>query len=171
MPSTNWRTGDRPPVRRRGHRDRAALAAPVVLMYCTVDNYLWLPRRRHRVATAGAGAFANLLVLLPCCALWLALPHDARGRDALAGLLLLGSAAAWFNLLPLPPLDGYKIFSHATGTTGCAGRAAATCGSRPAARSGAGRPVGYPRRARLVYPDTRLSSPCAAARWPPRRWP
>ena len=121
---------------------------PVVIMYCTVDNYLYLGNRRRRIATAAAGAVMNLAFLLPFCALWLFAPLDDATHDALAALLLLGSVQAFTMLVPFPPLDGYKIVSQALGTTGLA----ASTGEylRLVARRDPAA-ARYPRRARLVY--------------------
>ncbi|MCT4353373.1 M50 family metallopeptidase [Streptomyces sp. Je 1-79] len=121
---------------------------PVVIMYCTVDNYLYLRTRWHRIATAVAGAVMNLLFLLPFCALWLWAPLDTATHDALTGLLLLGSAQAYAMLVPLPPLDGYKIVSQWAGATELA------ASSRDFLRLALRRDpaaAGYPRRARTVY--------------------
>ncbi|MGW2014651.1 metalloprotease [Streptomyces sp. NPDC001927] len=121
---------------------------PVVIMYCTVDNYLYLRTRWHRIATAVAGAVMNLLFLLPFCALWLWAPVDAATHDALTGLLLLGSVQAFAMLVPLPPLDGYKIVSQWAGATELA------ASSRDFLRLAVRRDpaaAGYPGRARTVY--------------------
>ncbi|MFD9216161.1 peptidase M50 [Streptomyces sp. NPDC059544] len=121
---------------------------PVVIMYCTVDDFLHLPGRRGRIATAGAGAAANLLFLLPFFAVWALAPLDDTTRQALGALLLLGSVQAFTMLLPLPPLDGYRIAAQLLGATGLA---ASTAGylrlllrRDPAAAR-------YPRRARRAY--------------------
>lgn len=121
---------------------------PVVIMYCTVDDFLHLPARRGRIATAGAGAAVNLLFLLPFFAVWALAPVDHTTRQALGALLLLGSVQAFTMLLPLPPLDGYRIASQLLGATGLAASTSAYLGlvlrrSPTAAR--------YPRRARRVY--------------------
>ncbi|WP_327714411.1 M50 family metallopeptidase [Streptomyces sp. NBC_00490] len=121
---------------------------PSVIMYCTVDNYLYLPTRWARVATALAGAVMNLLFLLPFCALWLLAPVDDATQDALAGLLFLGSIQAFAMLVPLPPLDGYKIVGQALGATELAASSGAYL--RLAARRDA-LAAGYPRRARIAY--------------------
>ncbi|MEN8655603.1 M50 family metallopeptidase [Streptomyces sp. 21So2-11] len=128
---------------------------PVVIMYCTVDNYLYLRTRWHRIATAVAGAAMNLLFLLPFFALWLLAPLDDATHDALAGLLLLGSVQAVAMLVPFPPLDGYKIVSQALGSTELAASSGAylrlALRRDPAA-------AGYPRRARRAYTAYGLGS-------------
>ncbi|MES5823115.1 site-2 protease family protein [Streptomyces sp. RG80] len=121
---------------------------PSVIMYCTVDNYLYLPTRWARVATALAGAAMNLLFLLPFFALWLLAPLDDATHDALAGLLFLGSVQAFAMLVPLPPLDGYKIVGQVLGATELAASSGAYL--RLAVRRDA-LAAGYPRRARIAY--------------------
>jgi putative peptide zinc metalloprotease protein len=133
---------------------------PVPLMYCSVENYLYLRRRRDRILTAVAGAVTNLLFLLPFCALWLFAPVDDRTRDGLAGLLLIGSLQALAMLLPLPPLDGYKIVAQAVGATGLADSSnrylRLVLRRDPAAKR-------YPRRARVVYTGYGLGSTAVVA--------
>ncbi|MFE6665893.1 M50 family metallopeptidase [Streptomyces sp. NPDC057697] len=121
---------------------------PVVIMYCTVGNYLYFGSRWQRIQTASAGAVMNLLFLLPFCALWLFAPLDTATRDALGALLLLGSVQALAMLVPFPPLDGYRIASQLCGATELAGSTVAYL--RLAARRdpAAG---DYPRRARIAY--------------------
>ncbi|MFE5094767.1 peptidase M50 [Streptomyces sp. NPDC056638] len=121
---------------------------PVVIMYCTVDNYLYLGSRRQRIHTALAGAVMNLLFLLPFCALWLLAPLDAATHEALGALLLLGSAQALAMLVPLPPLDGYRIVSQLCGATELAA-SAGTYLRLVARRDPAA--ADYPRRARTAY--------------------
>lgn len=121
---------------------------PVLIMYCTIENYPYLRTRRHRIATAAAGAVMNLLFLLPFYALWLWAPLDPATRDATAGLLLLGSLQALTMLLPLPPLDGYKIVGQLAGAVELA--ASSRDYLRRALRRDPAR-ARYPRRARTVY--------------------
>ncbi|MET8659936.1 metalloprotease [Streptomyces griseus] len=122
---------------------------PAVIMYCTVDDYLYFGTRRHRVATALAGAVMNLVFLLPFCALWLFAPLDDATHDAFAALLLLGSVQAFAMLVPLPPLDGYRIAGQLAGATGLAASAGAYL--RLALRRSP-EAAAYPRRARIAYP-------------------
>ncbi|MCZ7456591.1 peptidase M50 [Streptomyces sp. WMMC940] len=121
---------------------------PVVIMYCTVDDFLHLPGRRGRIATAGAGAAANLLFLLPFFAVWALAPLDHTTRQALGALLLLGSVQAFTMLLPLPPLDGYRIVAQLLGATGLAASTAVYLGLLLRRSPAAAR---YPRRARRAY--------------------
>ncbi|MBK6047262.1 site-2 protease family protein [Streptomyces sp. MBT55] len=122
---------------------------PAVIMYCTVDDYLYLGTRRHRIATAAAGAVMNLVFLLPFCALWLFAPLDDATHEAFAALLLLGSVQAFTMLVPLPPLDGYKIACQLAGATGLAASAG---GYLRLALRRSPEVAAYPRRARIAYP-------------------
>ncbi|QSS91163.1 metalloprotease [Streptomyces sp. M54] len=137
---------------------------PAVIMYCTVDDYLYFGTRRHRIATAAAGAVMNLIFLLPFCALWLFAPLDDATHEAFAALLLLGSVQALVMLVPLPPLDGYRIASQLAGATGLA---ASTGVYLRLALRRSPEAAGYPRRARIAYPAyagaTALVLACALA--------
>ncbi|MEV4921075.1 peptidase M50 [Streptomyces tirandamycinicus] len=121
---------------------------PVVIMYCTVDDFLHLPGRRGRIATAAAGAAMNLLFLLPFFAVWALAPLDQATRQAVGALLLLGSVQAFTMLLPLPPLDGYRIAAQLLGATGLAASTAAYLRLLLRRDPAAAR---YPRRARRAY--------------------
>ncbi|WP_046505525.1 zinc metalloprotease [Streptomyces odonnellii] len=121
---------------------------PMAVMYCTVDNYRYLRTRWHQCAVAGAGAFANLLFLLPFLAWWAALPDGDPTRRVLSGLLLLGSAQALVNLLPLPPLDGYTMLGHALRVSHLAPESGRYLRLRLNDRQAA---AAYPRRARTLY--------------------
>ncbi|WP_327190991.1 site-2 protease family protein [Streptomyces xinghaiensis] len=133
---------------------------PVVIMYCTVDDYLHLGTRAARIATAAAGAVMNLLFLLPFWAVWMLAPVDDATGDALAGLLFLGSVQALAMLIPLPPLDGYKIASQLLGATGLA--ASSKEYLRLAVRRDPAA-AAYPRRARTAYLLYGLGAPLVLA--------
>jgi putative peptide zinc metalloprotease protein len=125
---------------------------PMIIMYCRVENYMYLPRRRHQVATAAAGAAANLLFLLPFYPLWALLPPCHPVRDVTAALLLAGTGQALLNLVPLPPLDGYQILSHVLGMADYAAESRKylllLTRRQQASRSMVS---GYPRPVRLAY--------------------
>ncbi|HEV7628864.1 MAG TPA: M50 family metallopeptidase [Streptomyces sp.] len=121
---------------------------PMAIMYCTVDNYLYLRRRRHQLVIAGAGVFMNLVLLLPATAWWVALPPGDPTRKVLAGLVVLGSVQALANLVPLPPLDGYAMLSHALRISGYAPESGRYLRLRLRDRAAA---AAYPRRARALY--------------------
>ncbi|MGW2271226.1 peptidase M50 [Streptomyces yangpuensis] len=122
---------------------------PVAIMYCTVDNYRFLQRRRHQLAVAAAGAFANLLFLLPFWLWWAALPAgDDPTRRTLSALLLIGSAQALVNLIPLPPLDGYTMLGHGLRVTRLAPASSGYLRLRMRDRAAA---AAYPPRARRLY--------------------
>ncbi|MFE9254220.1 site-2 protease family protein [Streptomyces sp. NPDC006879] len=130
---------------------------PVAIMYCTVENYRYLKRRRDQLAVAAAGAFANLVFLLPFFLWWAALPSDDATHRVLSGLLLLGSAQALVNLVPLPPLDGYTMLSHALRVTRLAPASLTYLRLRLGDRAAAG---AYPPRARVLYTLYALVAAC-----------
>ncbi|MFD6275876.1 metalloprotease [Streptomyces sp. NPDC060209] len=121
---------------------------PAAMLYCTVDDYLFIPGRRAKFVIAGAGAYINLVLLLPFGIWWYALPEDDPARPLLAGLLLLGSVQALSNLVPLPPLDGYRMLGHLLGTAHLAPETRTYLALR---RTGSEATAAYPRRARLIY--------------------
>lgn len=121
---------------------------PAMIMYCRVDNYRFLRRRRHQLVIGAAGAFANLLFLLPFTLWWTLLETGDPTRRTLSGLLLLGSVQALVNLLPLPPLDGYTMLGHALGVCAYAPQSGTYLRLRMRDREAAAR---YPRRARVLY--------------------
>ncbi|MFE5136973.1 ATP-binding cassette domain-containing protein [Streptomyces fagopyri] len=121
-------------------------------LYCTVEDVQFLGSRGRKVATACAGVFANLLFLVPFYAVWALLPTQAQARPALGALLLLGVVSALANLLPLPPLDGYRALGHALGVTQLATSSRDFTGVviRAAFRRGPGL-AAYPPRLRVLY--------------------
>ncbi|MEU3281369.1 M50 family metallopeptidase [Streptomyces antibioticus] len=128
---------------------------PMMMMYCTVDNYLFLPGRRAKLAVAAAGAYVNLALLLPF-ALWRALLDAADPvRPLLTGMLFVGIVQALSNLVPLPPLDGYRILSHTLGVTGLAPETRVYLALR---RTGRDAVAAYPPRARRIHTSYALAS-------------
>ncbi|MFY1632147.1 peptidase M50 [Solwaraspora sp. WMMB335] len=99
------------------HFGCAVTAVSMVTLRCRVDGYLYLSSPRAQIAIAAAGGFANGLLMLPIGLVWLVLPSSVSIRPALAAILLIGYVQALVNVIPLPPLDGYKIISHAFGVT------------------------------------------------------
>ncbi|WP_326550957.1 hypothetical protein [Micromonospora sp. NBC_01813] len=125
---------------------------PMVVTYCRVDDYLFLRTRRQQVATASAGIVVNLLLLLPVLPLWLLLPEREPTRALLGALMLLGLAQAALFLLPLPPLDGYKMLAYSLGMLRYADGSRRFAGRALAALFGRGPGLaGYPRSARIAY--------------------
>lgn len=124
---------------------------PVTYLYCLVRDMAFFSRRGHQAATALAGPAMNLVFLLPFWPAWLLVPRGAA-HDALGGLLLLGVAAAAGNLVPLPPLDGYKILGYATGTSRLASDSRTFLRLAVAGLFGRGEGIAaYGRRLRWVY--------------------
>jgi putative peptide zinc metalloprotease protein len=124
---------------------------PLVFLYCRVDGAALQTSRRYRVATAAAGAWMNLVVLLPVYGWWLALPEPAGELgNVLSGLLLVGSVTGLVNYVPLPPLDGYAMLGHGLGILDL-GRGSTRC-VLDSVRALTGRSaVHYPRRLRAIY--------------------
>ncbi|MGH7971443.1 MAG: site-2 protease family protein [Limisphaerales bacterium] len=70
-----------------------------------------LRSRGWRTATSLAGPFMNLvLILLLCLPFWAGVIDDRFG-PALAFLIQLQICAVIFNLLPIPPLDGFHALA------------------------------------------------------------
>jgi ABC-type multidrug transport system ATPase subunit/Zn-dependent protease len=131
------------------------VAGFMTYLYCEVEDVRFLGRRGPQVAVACAGVVANLAFLLPFWAVWELLPARAQAVPFVGGLLLLGTAMGLLNLVPLPPLDGYKALGYALGTLRLAAEsrayarlALAAASRRPGAREQA---AGYPPRLRRVY--------------------
>ncbi|WP_052434019.1 M50 family metallopeptidase [Streptacidiphilus melanogenes] len=125
---------------------------PMVYLYCDVPDARFLPRRRQ-VAVAAAGALTNLVVLLPAYGVWLLLTRHGGSHPTLSAVLLSGTVVGLANLLPLPPLDGYRILEALLGTTRLAQETRAYV-ARAALRRrrGSGQGTsGYPRRAKRLY--------------------
>lgn len=124
---------------------------PMVYLYCEVPDVRFLPRR-SQVAVAAAGAVTNLAVLLPVFSGWLLLARHGGSHPTLSATLLAGTAVGLANLLPLPPLDGYRILEALLSTTRLAQE---TRTYLVRALPGRGRPGkgvgGYPRRAGRLY--------------------
>ncbi|MFY1675706.1 peptidase M50 [Streptomyces sp. WMMC905] len=121
---------------------------PFATMYCRVGDYRFLPRRRHQLTIAAAGALANLLFLLPFGLWWAVLEPADPTRRTLSGLLLLGGVQALVNLVPLPPLDGYTMLAHLLRAADLAADSGRYLRLRTRDRPAAAR---YPRRARTIY--------------------
>ncbi|MEU1811874.1 M50 family metallopeptidase [Micromonospora aurantiaca (nom. illeg.)] len=86
----------------------------LITLTCEIEDYLYLPRRSQQVMIAVAGAVANGLVLLVVGVALAALPGAFADR-LFSAYVLVGAAQTLVNLVPLPPLDGYKIVSHLLG--------------------------------------------------------
>jgi putative peptide zinc metalloprotease protein len=124
---------------------------PMAYLYCTVEDVRFLAGRGRQLAVAGAGVLMNLALLLPPYLLWTVLGHGARPHPGLDALLLTGAVAGLANLLPLPPLDGYKMLEYLLGTAQLSAESrrftALALGALLRRGAGIG---GYPLRSRLV---------------------
>ncbi|WP_181871588.1 M50 family metallopeptidase [Sphaerisporangium album] len=122
---------------------------PLVAFYCKVDDVVTFPKARHRVATSFAGVYVNLIALPPIGALWLWGPQTGWAHSLAAALLLFGTVAVFFNLLPVLQLDGYHMLEHATSTVHLQSESARFAAAF--LRRGPAGVGGYPRRARWIY--------------------
>ncbi|MEU2599246.1 M50 family metallopeptidase [Streptomyces hirsutus] len=121
---------------------------PAMMMYCTVDNYLFLPGLRAKLVVAAAGAYVNLTLLLPFALWWALLDPADPARPVLTGMLFVGIVQALSNLVPLPPLDGYRMLGHLLGAANLAPETGAYLTLR---RRGRDAVAAYPPRARRLY--------------------
>ncbi|KOX19422.1 peptidase M50 [Streptomyces sp. NRRL F-6491] len=128
---------------------------PAMMMYCTVDNYPFLPGRRAKLVVAAAGAHVNLLLLLPLALWWTLLDAADPVRPVLTGMLFVGIVQALGNLVPLPPLDGYRILSHLLGATHLAPETRTYLALR---RRGREAVAAYPPRARRIHTSYAVAS-------------
>lgn len=126
---------------------------PVLAPYCRTNDVLLFPRRRQRVATAFAGVFASLLLLIPVVPVWALAPAGGSLQSAAAALLLFGSLSAVGNFVPFLQLDGYHMLNHALGMQNLRvesyrflGLALRSSGRRGNRGTGA-----YPRRVKVTY--------------------
>lgn len=125
---------------------------PVTYLYCLVQDVAFFARRRDQLLTVAAGPAMNLLFPLAPWPVWLLLPRHDPAHYALGGLLLLEVAVAFGNLLPLPPLDGYKLLGYALGASHLATDSREYLRLSAAAAIGRGEGTGgYTRRMRMVY--------------------
>ena len=121
---------------------------PAIGLFCAVEDVPLFPSRWHRLVTAAAGLLVDLAFEVPFLALWLVLPAGDVTRPAVAALLLLVTGRVLYNLLPLPPLDGYLMLSYALNISWLATESRAYL-RLLIRRRAAGR--GYPRWAAAAY--------------------
>nr|MDT0663371.1 M50 family metallopeptidase [Micromonospora sp. DSM 115978] len=88
---------------------------PLLTPYCKTDDVVLFARRRHRVYTAFAGVFVNLVALVPFAASWLLIPPGGHAHALAGSLLFYGTLTVALNLLPVLRLDGYFMLNHAAG--------------------------------------------------------
>ena len=88
---------------------------PLLSPYCKADDVVLFAGRWHRVATAFAGVFVNLLAVVPFCLLWLVTAPGGDPHRFAAFVTLYGGAFALINLVPFLRLDGYFMLGYALG--------------------------------------------------------
>ena len=122
-----------------------AIRINLLALSCRVDDYLYLPSRARQIAIAAAGAVANSLFLVPFVVAWQVTPAGSGAHRFAAAAVVVGAVQSLVNLVPVPPLDGYKILSHLLGTVDLAAESRRYVWSWLSRRG-----ARYPRRARLV---------------------
>ncbi len=85
--------------------------------YCKLDDVVLFQNRWHRVYTAFAGVFINLLMLLPFLALWYFTPEFNFLKAFCAVALLAVNVVSLLNLMPFIELDGYLMVTYALNMT------------------------------------------------------
>ncbi len=81
--------------------------------YCKIDDVVLFHNRWHRVATAFAGIFVNLLMVIPFAWLWWASPAQSLPHVLGAFILVFMNLFILLNCLPFADLDGYLMLSYA----------------------------------------------------------
>ena len=122
-----------------------AIRINLLALSCRVDDYLYLPSRARQIAIAAAGAVANSLFLVPFVVACQVSPAGSGAHRFAAAAVVVGAVQSLVNLVPVPPLDGYKILSHLLGAVDLAAESRRYVWSWLSRRG-----AGYPRRARLV---------------------
>lgn len=83
------------------------------IAYCNIDDVVLFHNRWHRVYTACAGIFVNLLMLIPFAALWWLSPEHSAARTIGILVFSLNNLLALSNLFLFAPLDGSLMLSYA----------------------------------------------------------
>ncbi|NDL60169.1 M50 family metallopeptidase [Phytoactinopolyspora mesophila] len=122
---------------------------PLIALYCKADDAVTFRRRSHRVATAFAGVYVNLIALVPFAALWWLGPQSGWWHGLAGALLLIGTVATAANLVPVFRLDGYHMLEHALSAMNLQGEAFRFVGAF--LRRGPAGVSTYPSRARVIY--------------------
>ncbi len=116
----------------------------LIALSCRVEDYQYLPSRRHRAVIAAVGGVLNGVVTAPFTIGWL-----VTGNGFAAAVALAGTAQSLVNYVPVAPLDGYKMLSHLLGVVALGPESRRYLWSRPR-RWATGRGAHYHARARLT---------------------
>src|SRR5579859_188958 len=81
--------------------------------YTNLDDVVLIHNRWHRVYTACAGIFVNLLMLVPFALLWWVAPAHSLLRGLSAIILFGENVSILTNFIPFIDLDGYYILNYA----------------------------------------------------------
>jgi len=87
--------------------------APFLYAYCKIDDVVLFHNRWHRVYTAFAGIFVNLLMVIPFALLWRFSPEHSLTQVIGAFVLVFVNLFTLANLIPFVELDGYLMLKYA----------------------------------------------------------
>lgn len=87
--------------------------APFLYAYCKIDDVVLFHNRWHRVYTAFAGIFVNLLMVIPFALLWRFSPEHSFAQVIGAFVLVFVNLFTLANLVPFVELDGYLMLKYA----------------------------------------------------------
>lgn len=88
-----------------------------IVPYTKVDDVMLFHNRWHRVYTAVAGIYANLLLISLFVVMWLVTPEESLWHAVAAWQLIIFNGFVLFSLLPFFQLDGYFILMYAFNVT------------------------------------------------------
>lgn len=95
----------------RCHEMGVSLIGLLPLPYCDVTDLWMIPSRGKRALVAAAGMYAELVIAVVCCYLWLAAAEGMVADVLLSLMIACGVSTLVFNLNPLLKLDGYYLLS------------------------------------------------------------
>lgn len=87
--------------------------APFLSAYCKIDDVVLFHNRWHRVYTAFAGIFVNLLMLIPFALLWHLSPANSEGQIISLFVFVSVNVFILVNLIPFIEVDGYLMLKYA----------------------------------------------------------
>lgn len=85
---------------------------PFLSAYCKIDDVVLFHNRWHRVYTAFAGIFVNLLMLIPFALLWRFSSESSEAQVISAFVFISVNLFILVNLIPFIDLDGYMMLKY-----------------------------------------------------------